>query len=164
MRMTVIQLGENRLLIHSPTQLVPELGIGIRSIGEPTWLIGPNRLHYWWLPDWRDAYPKAGVWIAPRIRERGRGRIASAANQLEGRSGYPWDDDIATLPVAGGYTTEFVFFDRKSATLALTDLIEKFEQGRLGLEMRGIAALGGVLDPDGKMPWDMRLSFRRRQA
>ncbi len=163
-RMTVIRLGENRLFIHSPTQLVESLRSEIAGIGKPAWLVGPNRLHYWWIPDWRDFYPAARVWLAPRIAEQAKGRIAFAADQLMGRSGYPWDEDIATLPVAGRYMTEFAFFHRRSETLVLTDLIENFERARLGPIARGAASLGGVLDPDGKAPWDMRLTFRRRQA
>ena len=41
--------------------------------------------------------------------------------------GYPWDAEIATLPIVGGYMTEVEFFHRESRTLILTDLIENFE-------------------------------------
>ena len=61
---------------------------------------------------------------------------------------------------------EFVFFHRTSATVILADLIENFEARKLGRGMRWIARLGGVLDPDGKTPLDMRMTFlgRRRIA
>lgn len=163
-RMTVIRLGDDRLFIHSPTELVESLRSEIAGIGAPTWLVGPNRLHYWWIPDWRDAFPAACVWLAPRIREQAKGRIAFATEQLLARSGYPWDDEIATLPVAGQYMTEFAFFHRRSATLVLTDLIENFEPTRLGPVIRRVASLGGVLDPNGGTPRDMRLTFRRHHA
>ncbi|MGH7069108.1 MAG: DUF4336 domain-containing protein [Acetobacteraceae bacterium] len=162
-RMTVIRLEQDRLFIHSPTHLVESLRAEIATVGKPAWLIGPNRLHYWWLPDWRDAYPNSGVWLAPGIREQARGRIGFAADLLPSLSGYPWDDELATLPVAGGDLTEFAFFHRRSATLVLTDLIENFEPAKLGCVKRGIARLGGVLDPDGQIPRDMRLTFRRHQ-
>jgi hypothetical protein len=44
-RMTVIRLPENKLFIHSPTPLVPELKHQIENAGKPQWIIGPNRIH-----------------------------------------------------------------------------------------------------------------------
>ncbi|MGO4840567.1 DUF4336 domain-containing protein, partial [Rhizobiaceae sp. 2RAB30] len=67
--------------------------------------------------------------------------------------------DIATLPAAGSYMTEFVFFHRASRTLVLTDLIENFEPDKLGFGERWLAWAGGALDPDGQTPRDMRLTF-----
>ena len=59
--------------------------------------------------------------------------------------------------------TEFVFFHRASRTLILTDLIENFEPRKLGFFMRLLTRLGGVRDPDGQMPRDMRLTFRKHR-
>ena len=39
--------------------------------------------------------------------------------------------------------------------------IENFERAHISLWFRLIARMGGVLDPDGQMPKDMRLTFRR---
>jgi hypothetical protein len=58
---------------------------------------------------------------------------------------------------------EFVFFHRASATVILADLIENFEARKLTRGMRWIARLGGVLDPDGKTPLDMRMTFFGRK-
>ena len=52
-----------------------------------------------------------------------------------------------------------MFLHRASATLILTDLIENFEAGKLPTAMRWMARLGGVTDPDGKAPLDMRLTY-----
>lgn len=47
----------------------------------------------------------------------------------------------------------------------LTDLIENFEQHKLGSWLqRWLIRLGGVMDPDGSMPRDMRFTFRKRKA
>jgi hypothetical protein len=164
-RMTVIRLADGALAVYSPTPLPESLRAEIDRIGRPRWIIGPNRIHYWWLPDWHAAYPGAGVYLAPRIREQAGTRIDFAARELAASGPYPWDDAIATLAVAGGFMTEFVFFHRASRTLVLTDLIENFEPHKLGYgPMRWLAWLGGVLDPDGGMPRDMRLTFRTHRA
>ncbi|MGE0237817.1 MAG: DUF4336 domain-containing protein [Parvibaculaceae bacterium] len=162
-RMTVLRLADGRLFLHSPTPLTAELRAAIEDLGKPSWIIGPNRIHYWWIPEWRSAYPEAAVFLAPRIREQAGRRIDFPARELDAACGYPWDEEIETLPVEGSFMTEIVFFHKASRTLVLTDLIENFEARKLGLWMRLLARLGGVLDPDGQTPRDMRLTFARRK-
>ncbi len=161
-RMTLVRLPGDRLFVHSPTELTPQLRQAVERIGEPLWLVAPNRIHYWWLPDWHRAFPGAQPWLAPRVREQAGARIDFEAMLLEGAGGYPWDDAIAGLPVAGRYMTEFVFFHRASRTLLLADLIENFEARTLdGWWMPLLVRLGGALDPHGSMPRDMRLTYPR---
>ena len=165
-RMTVIRLGEGDLFIHSPTPLLPELAQELeRWAGRPRWIIGPNRLHYWWIPQWHAAFPQAEVYLAPRIREQSAGRIDFSARELDRECGYPWDGEITTLPITGSFLTETVFFHHRTRTLVLTDLIENFEPGRASSRlMSWLTRIGGVRDPDGGMPRDMRFSFRRHKA
>jgi hypothetical protein len=162
-RMTVVRLAGENLFIHSPTPLAPELHTGIERLGRPRWIVGPNRIHYWWAPDWRAAFPDADVYLAPRIKEQAGTRIDFASLPLDRRDGYPWDAEIATLPVMGSFMTEVVFFHRASRTLILTDLIENFEPRKLGFVMRWLTRLGGVQDPDGAMPRDMRLTYAKHR-
>lgn len=162
-RMTVVRLGTRDLFVHSPTPLVSELRAEIEKIGTPRWIIGPNRIHYWWIPQWRAAFTHADVYLAPRIKDQAGGHIDFDGLPLDHAGGYPWDGDIATLPVTGSFLTEVEFFHRPSRTLVLTDLIENFEPDKLGsVVMRWLTWIGGVLDPDGQMPRDMRLTFRRQ--
>ena len=104
-RMTVIRLPGQRLFIHSPTPLTEGLVREIAGIGEPAFIIGPNRIHYWWIPDWRAAFPGAQVWLAPRIAEQSNGRIDFPARILTERGGYAWDAEIETLPIGGRFMT-----------------------------------------------------------
>jgi hypothetical protein len=163
-RMTVLRLADDALFLHSPTELTPALSGEIEKLGRPCWIVAPNRIHYWWVADWRKAWPEAEVWLAPRVREQAGGRIDFPARELTGPSGYPWDDGVATLPVAGSFMTEVVFFHRASRSLLLTDLIENFEPAKLGFVLRCLTRLAGIQDPDGQMPRDMRLTFKGRQA
>jgi Domain of unknown function (DUF4336) len=165
-RMTVIRLGEGDLFVHSPTPLSAELAEELEHwAGRPRWIVAPNRLHYWWIPQWHSAFPRAEVYLAPRIREQSAGRIDFSAEQLDRPCGYPWDGEIATLPIPGSFMTEIVFFHHRTRTLILTDLIENFEPGKVSSRlMRWLMRIGGVRDPDGGMPRDMRLSFRRQRT
>lgn len=161
-RMTIIRLAAG-LFIHSPTKLTDSLMAEVAYIGEPRWIIGPNKIHYWWIPDWREAFPGALVYLASGIQERSKGRIDFEHSPLDAATGYPWDADIATLPITGDFMTEVEFFHRLSRTLILTDFIENFEPRKLSLWMRILTKFGGVSDPDGQMPRDMRWTFRRQK-
>src|SRR5690606_33185028 len=129
-RMTLLRLGDGNLFVHSPTPLTDALRQEIASLGTPRWIIGPNRIHYWWIPEWKRAFPEAGVWLAPRIREQAGARIDFDAHPLDADGGYPWDGAVSTLPVAGSFMIEVEFFHHPSRTLVLTDLIENFEPGK----------------------------------
>jgi hypothetical protein len=162
--MTMIRLGGDNLFIHSPTPLTQELRAEIEKTGRPRWIIGPNRIHYWWIPEWKAAFGDADVYLAPRIEEQAAGRIDFDYFMLDRDNGYPWNSDIATLPVTGSFMTEVEFFHLRSRTLILTDFIENFELHKLdSFFMRWLTRLGGVSDPDGQMPRDMRLSFAKQK-
>jgi len=162
-RMTVIRIDVSDLFVHSPTTLTPELRAEVAKLGRPRWIIAPNRLHYWWVRDWKIAFPDIGVYLAPRVIEQAGERIDFPYTDLDRERGYPWDAEIATLPVSGNYMTEVVFFHRPSRSLVLTDFIENFEPAKLSLGMRLLTRLGGCLDPHGSMPRDMRLTYGRRE-
>jgi hypothetical protein len=163
-RATIIRLGSGGLFIHSPTPLDAGLTAEIERIGIPRWIVGPNRLHYWWIPDWHAVYPGAEIYLAPRTREQARGRLDFDCRTLDWPAGYPWDAEIKTLPVTGAYMTELVFFHSASRTLVLTDLIENFESAKVRPFMRLLSWIGGVRDPNGSTPRDMRLSFRKHRS
>jgi hypothetical protein len=163
-RMTIIRLAGRNLFLHSPTPLTPALRAEIDATGVPRWIIGPNRLHYWWIPQWQAAYPDARAYLAPRIKEQAAGRIEIDGIPLEAAGAHPWDAEIETLAVTGSYMTEFEFFHHASGTLVLTDLIENFEPRKLGsFLMRWLTRLGGAQDPDGQTPRDMRLTFAKHK-
>lgn len=81
---------------------------------------------------------------------------------LSGEAPAAWAGEIDQMILRGSRLhREAVFFHRASRSLILTDLIENFEARNLPWYLRPLARLAGVLEPDGKAPLDMRLSFRR---
>lgn len=100
--MTVIRLGSGELFVHSPTPLTPSLRVETERQGKVRFIIGPNRIHYWWIPEWKSAFPEAQVYLAPRIREQAGRRIDFAGRALTATSSYPWDAELATPPNCGG--------------------------------------------------------------
>lgn len=64
----------------------------------------------------------------------------------------------------GDVLTEAVLFHRATRSLVLTDLIENFEPKRVhSWFLKLIIKIAGAADPDGRAPFDMRLSFLRRR-
>jgi hypothetical protein len=160
-RMTLVRLAGGALFVHSPTPLTDALRAEVAKIGTPAFIVGPNRIHYWWIPEWHAALPEAQVWLAPRIIKQAGGRIDFATHALDAAAAYPWSEEIDTLAIAGRYMTEYAFFHRATRTLILTDLMANLEPRKLGPVGRFLSWLGGVQTPHGGMAFDIRMTFPR---
>jgi hypothetical protein len=164
-RMTVVRLSGGEVWIHSPTGLTAELKAEIDALGPVRFLVAPNRIHYWWLCDWQAAYPGSMAFAPPRVEENARKRGARIDRVLDAAQVVEWRGEIRHVLAPGGFLVEADFLHAASATLILTDLIENFEARKLhGRLWRLICRLGGVLDPNGSMPRDMRASFLGHRA
>lgn len=160
-RMTIVRLPDGRLWVHSPTEPSDAVVLHVRDLGPVAFLIAPNTLHYWWIPDWKDRFPEAEIYAVPGL-ERSAKRPVPVPHVLGDEAPPAWADAIAQVMVRGAVLTEADFFHRPSRTLILTDLIENFELGRVrGWFHRLLLRLGGAADPDGKAPLDMQLTFWR---
>jgi hypothetical protein len=162
-RMTIARLPGGDLWLHSPTEPSELLFAGVARLGRVRLLIAPNTLHYWWVPEWKDRFPEAEVYAAPGL-DKSANRTLPIDHMLTDTPPPAWSGAIDQAVVPGDLLTEVVFFHRASRTLVLTDLIENFEPERIRhWFLRQISRLGGVTDPDGSAPIDMRLSFWRHR-
>ena len=165
-RMTVVRLPGG-LWVHSPIALSPGLDAELAALGPVRHLIAPNWIHYASIPAWQRAHPDALAWAAPGVAARAASRGMSIAFDRDLTDAPPpdWADTLDQLIVRGSALhAEAVFFHRDSRTLILTDLIENFEPAKVAPWFRPLIRLGGIADPDGKTPLDMRLSFRGGRA
>jgi len=161
-RMTILRLADGSLWIHSPTGLAPTVQRQVDALGPVRHLIAPNTIHYAWIPDWKSAYPAAATHAAPGVCARARrmGIAIDIDRELGDAPDPDWAGQIDQVLVHGAVLSEVVFFHRRSRTLILTDLIENFEPHRLRSRWwRLLVRLSGAMDPDGKAPIDMRLTF-----
>lgn len=161
-RMTAIRLPDGGLLLHSPIGREPGLLAELEALGPVRHLVAPNWIHYALLPGWQAAEPEAVTWACPGAAERAasRGVEIGVDRVLEAGRPEAWGGALEALPIPGSRLhREVAFFHHPSRTLVLTDLIENFVPDRLPLHLRVLARAIGVLDPDGRAPVDIRLSF-----
>jgi hypothetical protein len=162
-RMTVVRLPARKIWIHSPVALHDDLIRQISDLGEVAYLIAPNTIHYWWVRDWKRHYPAAEVWAVSRLHPRARGRMPDH-HHLDPEPPPAWSSAIDQVLIEGTRLMEAEFFHRPSRTLISTDLIENFERGRFRSPFyKLMSIIGGVVDPDGRAPAELRSSFRANQ-
>ncbi|MFC5438278.1 DUF4336 domain-containing protein [Rhodanobacter umsongensis] len=161
-RMTLVQLADGGLWCHSPVAPDEALFAALDALGPVRHLVSPNLLHYAHIAAWKQRYPRAVAWASPGVRERAASQRMKVHFDADLDDAPPpdWVATIDQLRFRGSRVMqEFVFLHRASASVIVADLIENFEAAKLPTPMRWMARLGGVLDPDGKAPLDMRLTY-----
>jgi len=120
-RMTVVRLSDGGLWLHSPVPLDSQTRAAVDAIGPVRWLVGPNKLHHFYLGDWARAYPAAAVCGAPGLPEKRRD--LRFHHELAGEAPPPWGDDVPLRGFGGApVLNEVVFYHPRSRTLIFTDL------------------------------------------
>jgi len=165
-RMTVVRLESGDIWLHSPTKICDSLQDEVAALGPVCHLIAPNWIHYAYIAEWQKAFPKTCAYAAPGVVKRARkhGIRLRFDEELTQTPPAAWAGQIDQMIVEGSKVhREAVFFHKASKTLILTDLIENFEPDKLGRFLRILTRWGGIQDPDGGMPRDMRMTFSRHR-
>lgn len=163
-RMTIVRLPDGAIWIHSPTALDGRLANAIEALGRVAYIVAPNTLHYWYVPDWMARFAQAKFFYAPGLEIRAK-RPLPDGERLSETPPPDWAETIDQTCVEGDLLNEVDFYHRPSRTLILTDLIENFEPKRVKSPFwRFMMRLFGAADPDGKAPLDMQTTFWRHRA
>ncbi len=167
-RMTVVQLNNGELLLHSPITFDLELARHLQSIGSISHLLSPNQFHYAHIGEWSQAFPEATTWgsAGARRRAQARGIDVRFERELESSPPAEWRDEIEQTAIPGGIFGEIVFFHKASKTLILTDTIINLELNKINEPWRSAARLTGMYDPKGQIFFGMRLPLvlQRKRA
>ena len=166
-RMTIVRLASGDLFVHSPTELTEPLKAEIDALGPVRHLVSPNKIHYWWIGAWGDVYPNAIKWASPGARPAAEKQGWRFDRDLGADPDATWADDIDQFIVRGSRVLpEVIFFHKRSRCLILADLIENFEPSKVrSVFLRTLFKLVGIADPNGGMPFDLRLTdWGRRDA
>jgi hypothetical protein len=141
-RMTIVRIGGD-LLLHSPVPLEPATRSALDSIGRVRWIVGPNRVHHFWLGDYARAYPEALLCGAPGLAEKRRDLRFRGV--LDDAQPPPWGPSVRIALLRGAPSlNELAFFHPASRTLVLTDLAFNVQPdgGRARLFHRLVGATG----------------------
>lgn len=162
-RMTIVKLEDGTLWCHSPIKLTENLIEAIHHLGEVKHLVSPNKIHYAFIPEWQVEFPNAITWASPGVKERAKAKGIDISFDYDLTEEVPeyWGNILNQHLFKGSrYMEEVVFFHKPSKSLILTDLIENFELNKThSCFWRQILKIGGHVDPDGKTPSDLRMSF-----
>ena len=160
-RMAVIRLGSGGLFVWSPIALCEALRDELAALGPVTDLVSPNKLHHFWLGEWKNAYPAARLHAPPGLpRKRPDLRFDAV---LGDKPDEAWAADIDQVRFSGSFAmTEIVFLHRTSRTAVFADLIQNFPPGWFTGWRGRLARWGRIVAPDHSTPRDWRSTFWRR--
>jgi hypothetical protein len=121
-RMTVVRLQDGGLMIHSPIRLTPELRRRLDSVGRVAAVLAPNADHYFFIGDYRDAYPTAKYFAALGVAEKLPAfRFDEVLEHPQTVSS--WGDTVDQAYFrASPQLHELVLFHRATSTLISADL------------------------------------------
>jgi hypothetical protein len=121
-RMTVVQLGDGSLWLHSPVAYSPALADALARLGPVRHIVAPNCVHDTFLEAWFAAYPSArfhGAKGFSKVRPDLR-----FSDTLGDTPDTAWSGLLDQLIVRGmPRLNEVTFLHRPSRTLIVTDLV-----------------------------------------
>lgn len=124
-RMTVVQLADGGLWIHSPNALTLALEGELRELGPVRYVVAPSLYHHAHLEAYGEAFPDAALCAPADLAVKRAGLEIDVI--LDEDAELPWTEEIATQPVGGmPELQEHAFFHRASATLIVADLLFRF--------------------------------------
>ena len=118
---TLLRLGDGRVVIHSTAPFTERDVAAIRAFGEPTWLIDATLLHDTFAKEGRAAFP--GL---PYLAPTGFSEVTGVATQPLDVPPSDWASEIQVLRIEGTRKNEHVLFHRRSRTLVVADLFFSF--------------------------------------
>jgi hypothetical protein len=143
--------------------LSPELRAEVETLGEPAYLVSPNKLHHLSLSEWKSAYPRAKLIASTGLRRRRKDLQFDA--ELQDAPDPGWSREIDQALFKGSFAmTETVFFHRESRAVIFADLIQNLPRD-IAKGWRGVALRwGGVTELSPSAPSDWRSTFFNRKA
>jgi hypothetical protein len=118
--MSVLRLGDDDLLLHSPLALTPERRATVEALGRVAHLYAPNLFHHLWVGEWASAFPSARVHAPAGLSKK---RPDLRIDRAHGAPEPAFDGSLDERRVEGFRLGESVLFHRSARTLLVTDLV-----------------------------------------
>lgn len=120
-RMTVVQLADDSLFLHSPVRLDADTRRALDGLGPVRRVVAPSKVHHFFVADYVAAYPEARIYGAPGLAHKRKD--LRFHDVLSDEAPPEWRAEIAQHLFRGApLQNEVVFFHRATRTLVLTDL------------------------------------------
>lgn len=124
-RMTLLRLHDGSLFVHSPCPMTPALRDRVDAHGRVAHVVAPGNYHTLHAASWQQAYPDSELWVCPGAERKFRD--ASRMHVLSDDAPVAWRAELDQVVVQGSrWMREVIFFDRRSRTLIVTDVIENY--------------------------------------
>src|SRR6266496_6535427 len=124
---TLLRLGDGRVVIHSTAPFTGQDIAAIRSFGEPAWLMDATLMH--------DTFAKEGRAALPDLQYLAPDGFAKASGLPTQSLDLPpadWAGEIDVLKIEGTKKNEHALFHRRSRTLVVGDLFFSFPSDTRG--------------------------------
>ena len=141
-RMTVIQLADGGLWLHSPILIDDALRAELDALGPVRCIVAPNKTHHLFAKKCLALYPQATLFGAPGLLEK-RADLTPMTT-LTSTAPPQWAGQIDQVFIAGvPVVNETVFFHRASSSAIFTDVCQLW-RGSLDWKTALYATLTGV--------------------
>lgn len=140
-RMTVVQLADGGLWLHSPVLVDDALRAQLDAIGPVRYIVAPNKAHHLFAKKCLALYPQAHLFGAPGLEEK---RPDLTMTTLAAAAPPEWAGQIDQVFMAGiPLLNETVFFHVASGAAIFTDVCQKWTRP-MGWKEALFARLTGV--------------------
>lgn len=160
-RMTVIELSDQKLMLHSPIEPSEALVAAVNNVGEVAHLVAPSKYHHKWIGDWATRYPAARIYGASGLAAK---RTDVRFHEvLDNQAPAAWSDRLDQCLFEGlPIFNEIVFYHRSSRTLIVSDFVFNIQEAS-GFFSPVILRLDGMWKRFGPS-WALMFMLKRNQS
>ncbi len=118
---TLLRLGDGRVIIHSSARFTERDVAAIRRFGQPAWLVEATLMHDTFAKEGHQAFPDLGYLAPEGFAEASRISTTSLCPPPS-----DWTGEIDVFKIDGVRSNEHALFHRRSRTLVVADLFFSF--------------------------------------
>ncbi len=144
-RMTVLQVGDGRLVVHSAMRMSEPDMQRLDAIGRVAYVIAPNPLHASEAPWYADRYPQAKILLPEGMRLK-QGRLMRIDGTIE--VGWPAElaGELEAFLIDGLRLPETAYSHARSKTLVVTDLVMNYDNHHFKGIFKLLMRINGIVD------------------
>jgi hypothetical protein len=118
---TLLRLGDGRLIVHSSAPFTEEHVAAIRRFGQPAWLIEATLMHDTFAKDGHKTFPDL-----PYLAPEGFAKASGISTSLLDSPPLDWAGEIDVFKIDGVRSNEYALYHRRSRILVVGDLFFSF--------------------------------------